>query len=115
MKRYTDIEEYLRSHRPQVPDDPAFLLEAQRRMRAVNGIKAEVDRQRRRGRTVLICVLLFGLAAGAAAIALLRLFPAVFGMLAPWKRHGLLLLPAGCAIALGILCGTRRTQSSPRF
>lgn len=114
MKRYTDIEEYLSSHKPQVREDPVFLLEAQRRMRAVDGIKSEVDRQRRHGRTALVCALLSGLVAGAAGITLLRFFPAVFGVLAPWKRHGLMLLAAGCAIALGILCGTRRTHSVTR-
>ena len=43
----SDLEQYLKDHKPVVKDDPTFLLEAQRRMDAVSGIKGEVDRQRR--------------------------------------------------------------------
>ena len=49
----TDIESLLRDSRPQVQDNPAFLLEVQQKMRAVEGIKKEVDRQRRSGRRAL--------------------------------------------------------------
>lgn len=114
-----DIETYLRSHKPQVQEDPAFLLEAQRRMRAVDGIKAEVDRQRRRGRTALICALLFGMIAGAGATAFLWILPSasevagsrfldgLSAFIGRW-RYFLMLPTAGCAIALGILLGGRR-------
>lgn len=114
-----DIETYLRSHKPQVQEDPAFLLEAQRRMRAVDGIKAEVDRQHRRGRTALICALLLGMIAGAGATAILWFFPSaseaagsrfldgLSAFIGRW-RYFLMLPTAGCAIALGILLGGRR-------
>ena len=44
-----NIESILRESKPQVKDNPAFLLEVQQKMRAVEGIKNEVDRQRRYG------------------------------------------------------------------
>ena len=45
-----EIDEFLRANKPAVHDDPTFLLETRRRLEAVEGIKAEVDRQRSRGR-----------------------------------------------------------------
>ena len=48
----TDIESLLRGNKPQVKDNPTFLLEVQQKMRTVEGIKSEVDRQRRYGRSV---------------------------------------------------------------
>ena len=45
----TDIESLLRENKAQVRDNPTFLLEVQQKMRAVDGIKSEVDRQRRYG------------------------------------------------------------------
>ena len=39
-----DIESILRDSKPQVKDNPAFQLELQQKMRAVEGIKNEVDR-----------------------------------------------------------------------
>ena len=59
----SDIEDFLRENKPQVKEDPTFILEAQRRMEQVEGIKAEVDRQRSRGRVALIIALCAGLAA----------------------------------------------------
>ena len=58
-----------------VKDDPTFLLEAQRRMDAVSGIKGEVDRQRRHGRRSLIIALCTGLLAGVAVSAITFFFP----------------------------------------
>ena len=49
----TDIESLLRENKPHVKDNPTFLLEVQHKMRAVDGIKSEVDRQRRYGRQAL--------------------------------------------------------------
>ena len=40
-----EIDEFLRENKPEVKDDPTFLLETRRRMEVVEGIKAEVDRQ----------------------------------------------------------------------
>ena len=69
------IEEFLRENKPVVPDDPTFILETRRRMAEVEGIKGEVDRQRRYGRTVLISTLVVGVVIGALATALAFLFP----------------------------------------
>lgn len=70
-----EIEEFLRENKPQVKEDPTFILEAQRRMEQVEGIKAEVDRQHRRGRVALIAALAAGLVIGIVAATLAFLFP----------------------------------------
>ena len=70
-----DIDEILRNNRPVVKDNPTFLLETNHRLEAVEGIKAEVDRQRSYGRTALIVALIAGLAVGVLATALAFLFP----------------------------------------
>lgn len=70
-----DIEDFLRENRPSVKDDPAFLMETRRRMKAVEGIKTEVDRQRRSGRRALIIALAGGLALGVLATTLAFLYP----------------------------------------
>ena len=110
------LEQFLRENKPQVKDDPAFILEARQKMQAVEGIKAEVDRQRRFGRGALIVTLVIGILAGAAAMALSYVFPvkpAEMGegllesfrlFLDTWKAY--LMLPiAGCATTLGLVLG----------
>ena len=71
----SSIEDFLRENKPQVKEDPTFILEAQRRMEQVEGIKAEVDRQRSRGRVALIIALCAGLAVGIFATAIAFLYP----------------------------------------
>ena len=71
----SELEQYLKDHKPVVKDDPTFLLEAQRRMEQVAGIKGEVDRQRRHGRRALIIALCTGLLAGVAVSAIAFFFP----------------------------------------
>ena len=119
----TDIEKYLSENKPQVKDDPTFLLEAQRRMEAVEGIKSEVDRQRRYGRIVLIISLIVGLVVGVLVTLFAYLFPidlqsagdslldSVRAFLEHWKKY--LPLPiALIAITLGIVLssGERRAE-----
>ena len=70
-----EIDEFLRENKPVVKDDPTFLLETRRRMETVEGIKAEVDRQRSRGRVALIISLAVGLAAGVLVTTLAFLYP----------------------------------------
>ena len=109
-----DIESILRDSRPQVRENPAFLLEVQQKMRAVEGIKNEVDMQRRYGRTALILALVSGLIVGALAMSLACLYPIdttaisdgvlsdIRVFLESYKWY--LLLPiAGCAISLGVI------------
>lgn len=113
-----DIEDFLRENRPEVKDDPTFILEAQRRMDAVEGIKAEVDRQRSYGRVVLIVTLAIGLAAGVLITALAFLYPidaesvgeglwqSVRLFLDTWKQY--LVFPVALlAVALGLVLSKR--------
>ncbi len=111
----TDIESLLRKNKPQVKDNPTFLLEVQHKMRAVDGIKREVDQQRKYGRRAIIIALFLGLIAGSLITALAYLYPInpetlgdnllanIKTLLDPWK-HYILLFVAGCAIALGVIC-----------
>lgn len=70
-----DIDSYLRANRPQIKDNPTFLLEVEQKMRAVDGIKKEVDRQRKRGRLTMTVVFVAGIILGAIALALALAFP----------------------------------------
>ena len=100
------LEQFLRENKPQVKDNPAFILDARQKMQAVEGIKAEVDRQRRIGRGALIVTLVIGILAGAAAMALSYVFPvkSISLFLDSWKAY--LMLPiAGCATTLGLVLG----------
>jgi hypothetical protein len=114
-----DIESILRDSKPQVKDNPAFLLEVQQKMRAVEGIKDEVDRQRRYGRSSVIVALVLGLIVGALAISLAYLYPIepsaindsvisdIRVMIESYRQY--LLLPvAGCAISLGLILGRQK-------
>ena len=114
-----DIESILRDSKPQVKDNPAFLLEVQQKMSAVEGIKNEVDRQRRYGRSAIVVALVLGLIAGALAVSLAYLYPIdssaindslisdIRVFIESYKQY--LLLPvAGCAIALGLILGRQK-------
>lgn len=70
-----EIDDFLRENKPVVKDDPAFLMETRRRMKDVDGIKEEVDRQRSRGRVTLIATLVTGLVLGVLVTALAFLYP----------------------------------------
>ena len=109
-----EIDEFLRANKPAVHDDPTFLLETRRRLEAVEGIKAEVDRQRSRGRLALVFALAIGLAVGVLATAIAFLYPAdaasagqglwdsIRLFLTTWKQY--LLLPVAIlAIAFGLV------------
>ncbi len=71
----SNIEDILRQAKPVVKNDPAFLMETRRRMEQVEGIKQEVDRQRKKSRIILIATLVAGLVVGMLAMALVFLFP----------------------------------------
>jgi hypothetical protein len=70
-----EIDEFLRENKPALKDDPTFLLETRRRLEQVEGIKAEVDRQRSHGRVALIIALAAGLALGVFATTVAFLYP----------------------------------------
>lgn len=109
-----DIDQFLRENKPVVKDNPTFILETQRRMEAVEGIKAEVDRQRRTGRTAIIIALAAGLAAGVIITVLAFLFPANASSLGDglWAslrlfldsyKNYMFIVIAALAIALGLM------------
>lgn len=119
-----EIEDFLRENKPVVKDNPTFILEARRRMEAVEGIKAEVDRQRCYGRLALIITLMAGLFLGVAATAIAFLYPidaesvgkgvldSIRLFLTTWKQY--LLLPVALlAIALSlVLMSGKRGKST---
>ena len=70
-----EIEDFLRENKPTVKNDPTFILETMHRMDQVEGIKAEVDRQRKNGRKALILALAAGLVIGSVATAIAFLYP----------------------------------------
>lgn len=117
MKK-TDIESFLRENKPRVKDNPTFLLEVQQKMHAVDGIKSEVERQRRYGRQAIIAALFAGVIFGGIIAALTYLYPIstelvgenhiadLKTLIDPWK-HYILLLVAVCAVSLGVIFSTR--------
>lgn len=109
-----EIDDFLRENKPSVKEDPTFLLETRRKMEAVEGIKAEVDRQRSHSRVTLIVTMAIGLAVGVLATAVAFLYPvdassvgqglwdSIHVFLSTWKQY--LLLPVAVfAVALGLL------------
>jgi hypothetical protein len=118
----TDIESLLRENKPHVKDNPTFLLEVQHKMHAVDGIKSEVDRQRRYGHQALIIALVAGLVLGCIITALAYLFPIdpeslgesliadIKMILDPWK-HYVLIFMAICAITLGVIFSVRKENT----
>ncbi len=115
----TDIDSFLRENKPQVKENPTFLLEVQRKMFAVDGIKSEVDRQRKYGRNVLIVTLFAGLLLGIGIAALAYFYPInpesveeniiadIKAAIDPWKQY-ILLFIAGCSIIIGVMLSTRK-------
>ena len=118
----TDIESLLRENKPQVKDNPTFLLEVQQKMRAVDGIKSEVDRQRRYGHQALVIALVAGLVLGSIVAMLAYLYPINPEMLGesliadikmaldPWKQYVLIFM-AICAITLGVIYSVRKENT----
>lgn len=118
----TDIESLLRENKPHVKDNPTFLLEVQHKMHAVDGIKSEVDRQRRYGHQALVIALVAGLVLGCIISALAYLFPIdpeslgesliadIKMILDPWK-HYVLIFMAICAITLGVIFSVRKENT----
>ena len=118
----TDIESLLRENKPQVKDNPTFLLEVQQKMHAVDGIKSEVDRQRRYGHQALVIALAAGLVLGGIVATMVYLYPINPEMLGesliadikmaldPWK-HYVLIFMAICAITLGEIYSVRKENT----
>ena len=120
MNGKDNIEEFLRSNKPQLKDDPTFLLETNRRLKQVEGIKAEVDRQRTHGRMALIVTLILGIVICAAAVIIGYICPVdlnklnqgalagIIVFLTTWKEY-FLILAAALSVSLSyILSRTRK-------
>lgn len=84
-----DLNILLKTNKPVVKDDPAFMLKARQRMNAVEGIKNEVDRQRKHGLIVLSVTLLIGLAAGILITVFFLLTPidSIRALIGEWKLY----------------------------
>ena len=118
----TDIESLLRENKPQVKENPTFLLEVQQKMYAVDGIKSEVDRQRRYGHQALVITLVAGLILGGIVATLAYLYPInpelrgesliadIKIVLDPWK-HYILIFMAICAITIGVIYSVRKENT----
>lgn len=120
MNGKDNIEEFLRSNKPQLKDDPTFLLETNRRLKQVEGIKAEVDRQRSNGRIALIVALAIGILLGATIVFIGYICPVdlnklnqgalagIIVFLTTWKEY-FLILAAALSLSLSyILSRTRK-------
>ena len=118
-----DIEQYLRDNKPEMPEEGQFLVETNARLCNVEGVKKCVDEDRHRGRMALIIALAAGLGLGCLATLLVMFYPLpsievsqsaiarILAGLREWKEL-LIALVAVCAIALGVVFITRKSDSS---
>lgn len=88
-----NIEEFLRNSRPEVKDNPTFMLRTLQNIERVEGIKGEVDRQRRHGRAAVLAVLGIGMIAGLFIAAAMILFPKASAILIKTLRDALGAIP----------------------
>ena len=109
-----NIDSFLREHKPQVKDDPTFLLEVQHKMRAVEGIKSEVDRQRRFGRTGLIATAVVCVFIGTALVILSDQLSVALKDILAWAKaligaysYHVMIAIAACAVVLGLSAGRK--------
>jgi hypothetical protein len=122
MNKKDNIEEFLRDNRPVVKDDPTFLLETNRRLKSVEGIKAEVDRQRVQGHMALIVTLVIGIVIGAFAVLIGYMHPfdlnqmkegSLYNALVfieTWKQY--LIIPVALlSVTLSLVLSLRRNKA----
>ena len=104
-----DLNILLRTNKPVVKDDPAFMLKARQRMNAVEGIKNEVDRQRKHALIALSVTLLIGLAAGILIAVFLLLAPidSIRTLIGEWKLY--LALAAAIVVVVITIFGRDRS------
>ena len=117
-----DIEQYLRDNKPEMPEEGQFMVETNARLRNVEGIKKCVDEDLRRSRMALIIALAVGLGLGCLATLWVVFYPMpsievgqsdialIMAGLMEWKEF-LIVLVAGCAIALGVVFMTRNNEA----
>ena len=109
-----NIDSFLRENKPQVKDNPTFLLEVQHKMRAVEGIKSEVDRQRRFGRTGLIATAVVCVFIGIALVILSDQLSVALKDILVWAStlagaysYHVMIAIAACAVVLGLSAGRK--------
>ena len=110
-----DIEQYLRSNKPQVKNDPSFILETKRRIETVEAVKKEVDYQRSSGRMAVFVTLLVGLMVGVLVAIILLRFPIerLLISIELWKSYIFTAIPC---VAVGIIILTLSNKNSlPTF
>ena len=97
-----NIDEFLRNNKPVVKDDPAFLLKVRQRLDAVEGIKDEVDRQRRLRHIALRVTLLIGIVAGCLISAFILLVPldSIRDFIGEWKLY----IAVAVSIVFTLIC-----------
>lgn len=109
-----NIDSFLKENKPQVKDNPTFLLEVQHKMRAVEGIKTEVDRQRRFGLagiigTVVSCVfigIICVVSFDQISIALKDILAWAKALIGAYSYH-VMIAVAACAVVLGLSAGRK--------
>lgn len=115
----TDIEQYLRNNKPEMPEEGHFLIETNVRLSRVEGVKDCVSDDRHRSRTAMIMALMTGLLLGCLAALLVMLYPlphwdatraALTRFIESLQEYKDLFLGsiAICAIALGVVFVTRK-------
>lgn len=110
-----DIEQYLRSNKPQVKNDPSFILETKRRIETVEAVKKGVDYQRSSGRMAVFVTLLVGLMVGVLVAIILLRFPIerLLISIELWKSYIFTAIPC---VAVGIIILTLSNKNSlPTF
>ncbi len=97
-----NIDEFLRNNKPVVKDNPAFMLEVRQRLDAVEGIKDEVDRQRRLRQITLSVTLLIGIVAGCLITAFILLAPldSIRAFIGEWKLY----IAVAVSIVFTLIC-----------
>lgn len=109
-----NIDSFLKENKPQVKDNPTFLLEVQNKMRAVEGIKTEVDRQRRSGLAGIIATVVACVLAGVVclisfdqiSIALKDVLAWAEALIGAYSYHVMIAI-AVCAVVLGLSAGRK--------
>lgn len=114
----TDIGQYLRNNKPEMPEEGQFLIETNARLSHVEGIKNSVEAGRHRSQIALIIAWASGLVLGSLAMLLVLFCPlpdieatagALSGFVAslPEYKELLVAVIAICTGALGVIIVTR--------
>ena len=114
-----DIESFLQANKPQVKDNPTFLLEVQQKMHIMEGMKSEIDQQRKSGKIAFVMALLIGLITGIAITLLIytqpdnsktvtdNLLTSIKAFIYSWKEY-LLFGIAACITTIGLILSRKK-------